>query len=448
MKNNKIFKMLPLVALLSVATGALVACGGGNNQSSQTTSVYVPTLNQTVTVTPITEEFNTHPDAVDTFMACEHSEIGSVSSASLKANTLTLNWEAEGDDTVEKFKVELAENENIDNPLVYEVDASKKSLDITNLKVGTTYYWRVTAIAGDKDARSEVSSFQTKAGPVRIMNVGGVNNVRDMGGWVTEDGKVVKQGLAFRGGEFNKQNNTSFDPDEEVERAKEKPYGMNVTEDGVRVIKEEMKLKTEIDLRGYEEYNYIEGYTYDGVKTNFIYQNPKPKEIGGLSEGHGLWEDINYVLAPVDTNGSGDTRIYRHDYGKAAVKKIFTVFADEANYPIYYHCAQGKDRTGFVGSLLMSFLGCKWDDILRDYMFSKMTGQSVTYANVWNDSTEDHKGKNYDYLSYLYGIDCGGDNLPKATDSNTVAERANAYLLSCGLTQDQLDNIRTIFLGD
>lgn len=445
--TKKFLKVLPVVALFGIVSGALVGCGSTNPSSSEQTSVYVPTLNKTVTLTPITEEFNTHPTKVDDFMTCEHSQIGSASSDSLKANSLTLEWSAQGDDEVEKYKVELAENEAMENALVYETTSTENTMKVTNLKVGTTYYWRVTAVAGDKDSRSEVSTFTTKAGPVRIMNVDGVSNVRDMGGWTTIDGKVVKQGLAFRGGEFNKQNNTNYDPDDAVERAKEKPYGMSIKEDGVRVIKQEMKLKTEIDLRGYEEYNYIEGYTYSGAKENFKLNNPRPKEIGGLTDGHGLWEDINYVLAPVDTNGSGDTRIYKHDYGKAAVKKIFSVFADEANYPIYYHCAQGKDRTGFIGTLLLSFLGCEWDDILRDYMFSKMTGQSVTLTKVWKETT-DHKGDNYDYMSYLYGVDCGGDNIPSATDTTTVADRANAYLLSCGMTQDQLDNIRKIFLGE
>ena len=38
---------------------------------------------------------------------------------------------------------------------------------------------------------------------IRIIKISGVNNVRDIGGWTTSDGKRVRYGLIIRGGELD-----------------------------------------------------------------------------------------------------------------------------------------------------------------------------------------------------------------------------------------------------
>jgi protein tyrosine/serine phosphatase len=46
------------------------------------------------------------------------------------------------------------------------------------------------------------------------------------------------------------------------------------------------------------------------------------------------------------------------------------VLADESNYPIFFHCAIGTDRTGTLAYLINGLLGVPEEDLYYDYCFS------------------------------------------------------------------------------
>ena len=52
--------------------------------------------------------------------------------------------------------------------------------------------------------------------------------------------------------------------------------------------------------------------------------------------------------------------------------KVLEIFADEKNYPIYFHCAVGADRTGTIGMYLDTILGMSSEDILLNYNFTSL----------------------------------------------------------------------------
>lgn len=442
---NTFKKTFLAVTLLGIASGFLGGCGESNNpdnpkKDDPVNPPVLPALDADITLTPVEGDFETHTATqIEYFTNNDVYSLPSGVKGSAKndqPNSLTLSWTIDAKEEVETARLILGEDENFSNPIEYPLAINdgviESSKTITNLKVHTEYYWSIELVNGEKSVTAEPSTFKTLGNGPRFITIDGVKNVRDIGGWETEDGKEVKQGLIYRGGEFNKQNygkSSGTIDEDEIERQKDKPYGKNITAKGEDTVLNELKIKTEIDVRGYENYEYID-------QTSQYYLNPSPVEIGGLKDGRGILLDLQYIVNPIDTNHD---KIYKTEGGKAAVKKFFSTLADEANYPVYFHCAQGKDRTGFIGYVLEGLLGMKKDDMCRDFITSNFSDAgSVSLDYFLNKNTAGGEGSRYDYGAYFDGYKVA--DMDQLTGS-TMQERVSQYLLSCGLTQEQLDKI-------
>lgn len=110
--------------------------------------------------------------------------------------------------------------------------------------------------------------------------------------------------------------------------------------------------------------------------------------------------------------------------GSTAVKRAFSDLANSSNYPIYLHCTYGMDRTGTVCYLLGALLGIDRHDLMRDYQLS-----TFYYGNVKLD-------KMNEFIAVL-----------ETYNGNTLQEKTENYLLSIGVTQQEIESIRNIFLG-
>lgn len=108
--------------------------------------------------------------------------------------------------------------------------------------------------------------------------------------------------------------------------------------------------------------------------------------------------------------------------GKARVKAVFTDLANENNYPMYLHCTYGCDRTGTVCYLLEALLGVSRGDCRKDYGLSNLPIENI--------------------IEVEKGLAAYGENL-------SLREQVEEYLInSCGITMDQINSIRNIFLGE
>ena len=106
--------------------------------------------------------------------------------------------------------------------------------------------------------------------------------------------------------------------------------------------------------------------------------------------------------------------------GMAKIRELFSDLANPEIYPVYLHCTYGCDRTGTVCYLLEALLGVSPDDCLKEYGLSNMP------------------------LKNILSVESGLDNYA----GETLKDRVETYLLSCGVTPDEIQSIRTIFLGD
>ena len=431
----------------------LVACNQetpNSNNGNTTSEVEVPPkpdFDVKINLDEVEGEFDTHTETQNGYLNDSYENIdkyGKGSSENSKPNSLNLSWSIT-DSELDITSVLLTIKAEGEEEIVYQLDKDATSMNVTNLLIGKNYTWTVTAVAGDKSV-SNSSFFSTKDGIVRFISIDGLSNVRDCGGWTGLYGKKIKQGLLYRGEEFNKQNNGRsgsgstgvYDPSKV---SPDDPYGQKISETGINTVTNELKIKTEVDIRGYETFDWETRVNYAPTECGGL--------VGALPDGSvdpekgvvGIIDEVDYVICPVHTNRD---KIYYDEYGHAACKNFFSMLADETRLPLYFHCAQGKDRTGFLAYLFEAFLGCSDEEMMRDYLLSNMgkTG-SVSISKLVGSSA------NYNYVDFLDGKEVSTSSGVKYTaEGDTIAERAYNYLLECGLTRSQLDNIRATFLED
>ena len=110
---------------------------------------------------------------------------------------------------------------------------------------------------------------------------------------------------------------------------------------------------------------------------------------------------------------------------------------DNSDGPIYIHCMEGKDRTGFVCMLLGALSGGTYEDLKKDYM--------VTYRNYYDVDYETSPDK-YDAIVDLY-FDTfteyltGTDNIEDLKRADFL-ESARQYLLSGGMSEIEIDQLK------
>ncbi len=177
----------------------------------------------------------------------------------------------------------------------------------------------------------------------RIIEVEGVFNFRDMGGYRTADGRRVRTGLIYRAGALG-----------------------GITDAGLAKL-QELGIKLVCDLRSDEE---------EIAAPDKLPQNPAPiyahlplraadnrrERLMALLFNRSRFNTMMpemYIRVIIDDNA--------HLYGD-----ILRRLANADNLPAIIHCTAGKDRTGVAAMLILSLLGVPEDVILADYSLSNL----------------------------------------------------------------------------
>ena len=242
---------------------------------------------------------------------------------------VVLTWDVDfesGENALWYFVVRIWTAADKSDERAFLVGGAEREYRFYNAYIGQRYHWNVTAYGtGGESIASDASSFKTESTAPRNLMVDGVINVRDLGGRKTEDGGVVRQGLLFRGAKLHNADD-----------------GTLITDAGIATMRQTLGIKSEMDLRTESEIGTLATVLGDGV--NYYFRNLK---------------------ASLDIT---DSTLRGH------LKKIFAILADENNYPIYYHCAAGADRTGMVSWLVNGLCGVSEDDLWRDYLLTNFAG--------------------------------------------------------------------------
>lgn len=271
-----------------------------------------------------------------------------------------------------EYILNISENEDMTESVSYY--SSTESLDVYNLKVGTKYYWTVDL----NGTTSSVEEFEIDSACPRNLYVDGITNVRDLGGWETENNSKVKQGLMFRCGRLNESSASTVN--------------IEITENGKKTMLDELKVKSEIDLRKIDN-----------------------GETGGITSSS-LGDMVTYYSCPMEWEGD----MFKDN--REQILNVFSILSDRKNYPVIFHCNIGTDRTGMISFLVNALLGVPEDSLIKDYMFSN-------FANIGGT----RKVSGVTESGYYKAI--------QEADGNSLSEKTYNALVLLGVPEAQLDSV-------
>ncbi|KAJ6534014.1 tyrosine phosphatase family-domain-containing protein [Mycena vulgaris] len=169
--------------------------------------------------------------------------------------------------------------------------------------------------------------------------VEGVINIRDLGGYTTDDASHVKPGLVFRSGEMSNISETGK---------------LQLVALGIRRV---FDLRTHLEINSYKmAVPDIPGVEFVSVPVG----KEEPWGAGSMELRLKRYEENELEAFVKDAR---DTLVV----GAPAYEAIFRQFLERPDEPCVFHCTAGKDRTGLAAALILMFLGVGDAEITKDY---------------------------------------------------------------------------------
>ena len=297
-------------------------------------------------------------------------------------NPVNLAWNYTTSKTVSRYDVVVGQKADLSDGYTIKGTA-EKSLDVYNSFLGNNYFKIVANFSDGTTDSSEIQSYKVEDIYPRNLKIDGMTNCRDMGGGRDlVDGGRIRQGLLYRTSSTSQWAYGRGDvPD-------------TITDAGKEVLFNQLGCKTEINVNnggsavnGIE--NYVEAYMYYDNGKHHLYRNAEP------------------------------------------LKQVFHALADKNNYPIFYHCRIGTDRTGLCAIMISGLLGVPLNEIYKDYLFSN-------FGNIQEKRYIGEKAGRDNIMNYINDL--------LAFPGEKFQNKVYNYLLSIGVPASELNSIIDIMV--
>jgi protein-tyrosine phosphatase len=222
----------------------------------------------------------------------------------------------------------------------------------------------------------------------RVLLWDGCNNVRDLGGLNTSAGYKTRWGAVVRSDHPAKLTTNGWS---------------QLYAHGIRTI---------ISLR-----------THGLVETDYLDTTSRLADITNIAIAIEDFTDSEFIKQWVDT-GLWSTPLYYSDALKRWPERhiaVIRAIAQAQPGGVLFHCKRGHDRTGIIALLLLTLAGVSPEDIIADYKLSVDPVREELLAGIHTTTRET-------ILATLASLDI------------------DSYLLASGLSQADLNAIRTRFL--
>lgn len=183
----------------------------------------------------------------------------------------------------------------------------------------------------------------------------GIINARELGGFKTRDGRTIKSGKLLRGGALNKATEDDMDRLRYI-------YGVSHVFD-FRTAREVAHAPDQMIACC----RYFQLSTID----------PNTEKVGENVLPYTAYADLeNFLLA-----NASDPMVQRvasklytemafNEFTQLQYASFLQIVAHQAEGAVYWHCSQGKDRTGMGAAFLLCALGADRETIMEDYLIS------------------------------------------------------------------------------
>lgn len=203
------------------------------------------------------------------------------------------------------------------------------------------------------------NTIDTTAFPQSI-GLTGIVNARELGGYISEDGRKVKRGVLFRTGALS-----------------------GMTEADRTCLMEQYHLTDVIDFRTSFECAAAPDPVMDPVAYHPIrILDEQGSQTAGMAaaatgEGFPLEKLVEYIKSGKVHPEDMYVDIVQSAASKEGYRKFFECLLEHKEGALLWHCSAGKDRTGLGAAFLLTILGVNRQTVLEDYSLTNVYFQDI-----------------------------------------------------------------------
>jgi len=315
-----------------------------------------------------------------------------------KSSEYTLRWEA--NEAEGKLKLELAEQET-GWSMTQEISAGESYVNVNNLTPNVHYTYKVSSI--DNGTVMTEGNFSTYGHIRQVFFKTRVRNGRDMGGWLTYDGKMVKYHKIYRTGRWESST---------------------MSKSGQKAMIAE-GIKAQLDLRNTSD--VLDAPAIDGM---------------------------DFCAPLIETGGDSMLKADKGDKTRQCMQFIIDCVKNDK--PVIYHCSLGRDRTGTLGMIILGLLDVVEGDISKEYEVTYFSPRGWSIATSETHKTFQNLRTTWAYKPAAEYIWAG--KYPNNTyefvddvdspDYTKFSVRIEKYLLDIGISQADIDTFRDLMLTE
>lgn len=186
----------------------------------------------------------------------------------------------------------------------------------------------------------------------RYLPLSGAKNLRDLGGYTTVDGRKVRSGVLYRSDALHK-----------------------LTSRDLQTLKS-LRIGLVVDFRAEHEVEREPDKLPDGARLLNLHMEDSSTKVWheARNEMTKNMKTMDPAEFMIKTNVELATKF------TPAYRKFFNELVNANGRPVLFHCAAGKDRTGFAAAVILRVLGVPHQVVMQDYL---LTNKYLLSAYKW-----------------------------------------------------------------